>query len=108
MPEISMSTSRIARTACSLGGTPAVAPKPADITRYSLRPLAAWRNNPSAIGLRQIFPVQTNKITFMTWLLTSDLATRRTSSTAKSARTRAERSDHRQSFEHVERADQDR
>src|ERR1700740_2447775 len=35
---------------------------PADRTRMSGRSDTIWRNNPSAIGLRQTFPVQTNKI----------------------------------------------
>src|SRR5271169_2768147 len=35
---------------------------PADRTRISGRFATIWRNNPSAIGLRQTFPVQTNKI----------------------------------------------
>jgi len=35
---------------------------PADRTRISGRFATIWRNSPSAIGLRQTFPVQTNKI----------------------------------------------
>src|SRR5271166_3120420 len=35
---------------------------PADRTRISVRFAIIWRDSPSAIGLRQTFPVQTNKI----------------------------------------------
>src|SRR5271166_2301111 len=49
-------------TACGLGGWLGKVLMPADRTRISGRFATIWRNNPSAIGLRQTFPVQTNKI----------------------------------------------
>src|SRR5690242_16137595 len=42
-----------------------MAPRPADSTRNSPRPLTAWRKSPSAIGLRQTLPVQRKRIVFI-------------------------------------------
>src|ERR1019366_7482478 len=55
----------IACTEKCVGGWPSIAPRPAESTRKSPRPLTAWRNSPSAIGLRQTLPVQRNKIVFI-------------------------------------------
>ena len=63
--EISTPSSRIARTEWNVGGWPSIAPMPAETTRNSPRPLMAWRKSASAMGLRQTFPVQMNKIVFI-------------------------------------------
>src|SRR5579859_8139226 len=60
-----MPISRRAFTECGEGDWPSMAPKPADITRKSPRPFTAWRNRPSAIGLRQTFPVHKKRIVFI-------------------------------------------
>src|SRR5712671_5761854 len=51
-------------TAYSLGGGPRTACTPAEATSISLRLPIKRRNNPSAIGLRQILPVQTKRTLF--------------------------------------------
>ncbi len=61
---LDMSIRRSARTAiaCGLGGWPGNVLTPADCTRISARVATRCRNKPSAMGLRQTFPVQTNRI----------------------------------------------
>src|SRR5438132_9939734 len=51
-------------TAYRLGGCPRTAWTPAEATSMSLRLPINRRNNPSAIGLRQILPVQTKRTLF--------------------------------------------
>ena len=51
-------------TAYRLGGWPRTACTPAEATSMSLRLPSKRRNNPSAIGLRQILPVQTKRTLF--------------------------------------------
>src|ERR1043166_2931759 len=61
-----MSTPSCSRTctACMLGGCPRTAWTPAEATSMSLRLPRRRRKKPSAIGLRQIFPVQTKRTLF--------------------------------------------
>src|SRR5213083_1550841 len=51
-------------TAYRLGGWPRTACTPAECTSMSLRLPIRRRKNPSAIGLRQILPVQTKRTLF--------------------------------------------
>src|SRR5438128_12636205 len=51
-------------TAYRLGGWPRTACTPAEATSMSLRLPSKRQNNPSAIGLRQILPVQTKRTLF--------------------------------------------
>ena len=51
-------------TACMLGGCPRTACTPAEATSMSLRLPSSRRKSPSAMGLRQIFPVQTKRTLF--------------------------------------------
>src|SRR3989442_12408655 len=95
-----MPNSRSPRTACPLGGAPSTAPTPAESTRKSLRPFTAWRKRPSAIGLRQIFPVQTNRIVFIPYSMVSTCGGAAQSSTEKSDR--AELLDDRQTLQQVD------
>src|SRR2546430_3196479 len=99
---MSMPSSFSARTACSLGGSPSTAPTPADMTRKSFRPLTACRKSPSAMGLRQILPVQTKRIVFIQPISRLNLVSRRIFVNAKS--TGAELLHHGQPFEQVQRA----
>src|SRR5688572_22005476 len=77
---MSIPSSRRARTANSLGGKPSTAPTPAETTRKSLRPFVACRNKPSAMGLRQMLPVQTNRTVFIPTLKKPDYTADATSS----------------------------
>src|SRR6478735_219248 len=47
-----------------LAAYPLVAATPAELAVMSWRPATALRNSPSAIGLRQVFPVQTKRTCF--------------------------------------------
>ena len=62
--EMSMPSSARASTAYSLGACPWEAWIPALATRTSPRPATNSRNSPSAIGLRQMLPVQTKRTFF--------------------------------------------
>src|SRR3954471_23091144 len=104
--EISMPNSFSARTACSLGGKPSTAPTPAETTRKSLRPFTAWRKSPSAIGLRQILPVQTKRIVFIHPISRLNLVACGRFVNAKS--TGSELLHHGESLQQIERARQDR
>src|SRR5437773_4600978 len=103
---MSMPSSFSARTACSLGGSPSTAPTPADITRNSFRPLTACRKSPSAMGLRQILPVQTKRIVFIQPISRLNLVGGRIFVNAKS--TGAKLLHHCEPFEQIQRARQHR
>src|SRR5437773_1517764 len=103
---MSMPSSFSARTACSLGGSPSTAPTPADITRKSFRPLTACRKSPSAMGLRQILPVQTKRIVFIQLISRLNLLGSRMFVNAKS--TGAELLHHGEPFEQIQSARQHR
>jgi hypothetical protein len=60
-----MPSSERASTADLLAEEPLGALTPAERTTTSVLPLTSSRIIPSAIGLRQIFPVQTKRILFM-------------------------------------------
>src|ERR1035438_6608243 len=62
---MSMPISRIACTEWGVGGWSSSAPRPADSTRNWPRPLTAWQNSPSAIGLRQTLPVHKKRMVFI-------------------------------------------
>ena len=58
----SMPSWRRTSTVCMLGGWPRMALTPALATRRSLRPATSLRKRPSAMGLRQTFPVQIKRM----------------------------------------------
>src|SRR5581483_9543087 len=62
MREMSMPLGRSTSSAYWLGDCPRLAPTPAESTSLSSRFFTSARNIPSAIGLRQMFPVQTKTI----------------------------------------------
>jgi len=53
------------RPVSALQGEPSEADTPADFTAYSFCPLVALRKSASAIGLRQVLPVHTNRTFFV-------------------------------------------
>src|SRR5262245_53928886 len=65
MSRISMSHCRSASTPFSLGRCPYPVATPALETSMSLRLRTACRNNPSAMGERQMFPVHTKRTRFL-------------------------------------------
>src|SRR5690242_10498085 len=87
--EMSTPSSCNACTAYPLGGWPSIAPTPAENARKSPRPLTACRKSPSAIGLRQTFPVQTKRMVFIARDNYSNLGRAGQKSTAKSAGVRS-------------------
>jgi hypothetical protein len=70
-----MPNSRIAMTEWDVGGWPSIAPNPAESARNWLLPPVALRKSPSAMGLRQTFPVQMNKIVFIQRKIQSESST---------------------------------
>src|SRR5580700_9307481 len=81
---------------------------PALSTWISRRPFITWRKMPSAMGLRQIFPVHTKRMVFITALTVSTWGGLGKSSTEKSRRSqhRARMAHDGDALDEVQRASQ--